>query len=125
MKVLALAAVLAAVLAAATPYAALADGAPIRIGFLSTFSGPNAVLGQDMLEGFNLGLKASGGMFGGRAVEIVKNDDQAKPDAARQAADKMIESDRIQILTGIIFSNVMLAVAKPALLWRRVPEDVS
>ncbi len=111
MRILALAAILALV----TPGAALADDAPIKVGFLSTFSGPNAVLGQEMLDGFNLGLKAAGGTFGGRAVTIVKNDDQAKPDAARQTADKMIESDRIQILTGIIFSNVMLAVAKPAL----------
>lgn len=106
---------LAAALAVLSPCVALADGAPVKVGFLSTFSGPNSILGQDMFDGFNLALKATGGTLGGRAVELVKNDDQAKPDAARQAADKMIEIDRIQILTGIVFSNVMLAVAKPAL----------
>ena len=106
---------LALTLAALTPIATFAVDAPIKIGVLSTFSGPNSLLGQDTLDGFNLGLKAVGGTLGGRPVQIIQTDDQAKPEAARQAADKMVESDRIQILTGIIFSNVMLAVAKPAL----------
>ncbi len=88
---------------------------PIRIGFLSTFSGPGGQLGQELLDGFNLGLAATGGKLGGRTVELVQGDDQAKPDVARQVADKMIERDKVQILTGVNFSNVMLAVAKSAL----------
>ncbi|MDB5618752.1 ABC transporter substrate-binding protein [Tardiphaga sp.] len=88
---------------------------PIKIGFISTFSGPSGQLGQELLDGFKLGLKSSGGKFGGRPVEIVQGDDQAKPDVGRQLADKMVESDRVQIITGINFSNVMLAVAKPVL----------
>lgn len=88
---------------------------PVKIGFISTFSGPSGQLGQELLDGFKLGLKSSGDKLGGRAVEIVQGDDQAKPDVGRQLADKMIESDRVQIITGINFSNVMLAVAKPVL----------
>jgi len=88
---------------------------PIKIGFISTFSGPGGQLGQELLEGFKLGLKSTGGTLGGRPVEIVEGDDQAKPDVGRQLADKMVESNRVQIITGINFSNVMLAVAKPVL----------
>jgi len=106
---------LSAILALAAPSLAAAESAPIKIGFLSTFSGPNGGLGQEEWDGFNAALKVMGGALGGRPVELVKYDDQAKPDIARQATDKMVESDHVNILTGIIFSNVMLAVAKPAL----------
>ena len=88
---------------------------PIKIGFISTFSGPSGQLGQELLDGFKLGLKSVGDKLGGRAVEIIQGDDQTTPDVGRQLADKMVESDRVQIITGINFSNVMLAVAKPVL----------
>ena len=55
---------------------------PIKIGFISTFSGPSGQLGQELLDGFKLGIKSIGGTLGGRAVEIVQGDDQAKPDVA-------------------------------------------
>lgn len=108
---------LAAALAAGTTLAAVPGFAeePIRIGFLSTFSGPGGQLGQELLDGFKLGLAATGDKLGGRPVEVIQGDDQAKPDVGRQVADKMIERDKVQILTGVNFSNVMLAVAKPAL----------
>ena len=108
-------ALLLATLLATLSTAALAQAGPVKIGFISTFSGPGGQLGQEVLDGFKLGLKATGGTFGGRAVELVEGDDQAKPDIGRQLADKMIESDKVQIISGIIFSNVLLAVAKPAL----------
>lgn len=88
---------------------------PVKIGFISTFSGPSGQLGQELLDGFKLGLASSGNKLGGRPVVIVQGDDQAKPDVGRQLADKMVESDKVQIITGINFSNVMLAVAKPVL----------
>lgn len=88
---------------------------PIRIGFLSTFSGPGGQLGQELLDGFALAIADKGGKLGGRTVQLIQGDDQAKPDVGRQVADKMIERDKVQILTGVNFSNVMLAVAKPAL----------
>ncbi len=89
--------------------------APIKIGFISTFTGPAGQLGQELLDGFNLGLKSTGGTLGGRPVTIVQGDDQAKPDVGRQLADKMVESDRVNLITGVNFSNVMLAIAKPVL----------
>ena len=103
-----------AVFAVMLPIAAMAQD-PIKIGFISTFSGPAGGLGQELLDGFKLGLKKLDNKLGGRPVELIQGDDQAKPDVGRQVADKMVERDHIQILTGINFSNVMLAVAKPAL----------
>jgi branched-chain amino acid transport system substrate-binding protein len=104
---------LAASAAILSPCANAAE--PIKIGFISTFSGPGGQLGQELLEGFKLGLKSTGGTLGGRTVEIIEGDDQAKPDVGRQLADKMVESNRVHLITGINFSNVLLAVAKPVL----------
>ena len=86
---------------------------PIKIGFVSTMSGPEGVLGRDLSDGFKLALKQADNKFGGRPVEVVWGDDQFKPDVGRQVVDKMLESDRVQIVTGINFSNVLLAVVKP------------
>ncbi|MFC0218081.1 ABC transporter substrate-binding protein [Pseudochelatococcus lubricantis] len=99
--------------------AAVSTGAsaqdPIKIGFISTFSGPSGQLGHELLDGFNLGLKSVGGKLAGRPVDVIQGDDQAKPDIGRQLADRMIERDGAQLITGINFSNVMLAIAKPVL----------
>lgn len=87
----------------------------LRIGFLSTFTGPQAMLGQELLDGFKLGIQQSGGTLGGVQASLVIGDDQAKPDIGRQLADKMVTRDKVQIVTGVNFTNVLLAVAKPVL----------
>jgi branched-chain amino acid transport system substrate-binding protein len=89
--------------------------APIKIGFISSMSGPEGVIGRDLKDAFDLAIKTGGGKMGGRPVEIVYGDDQVKPDVGRQVVDKMLDSDKVQIVTGINFSNVLLAVVKPVL----------
>ena len=89
--------------------------APIKIGFISSMSGPEGVIGRDLKDAFDLAIKNGGGKMGGRPVEMVYGDDQVKPDVGRQVADKMLDSDKVQIVTGINFSNVLLAVVKPVL----------
>jgi branched-chain amino acid transport system substrate-binding protein len=106
--------ILAAAVSAVLPLSALAQE-PIKIGFISTFSGPSGNLGQELFDGFKLGLKSVGNKAGGRPVDVIQADDQAKPDVGRQLADKMVERDRVHIITGVNFSNVMLALAKPVL----------
>ena len=106
--------ILAAVVWAVLPLSALAQE-PIKIGFISTFSGPSGNLGQELFDGFKLGLKSVGNKAGGRPIDVIQADDQAKPDVGRQLADKMVERDRVHIITGVNFSNVMLALAKPVL----------
>jgi branched-chain amino acid transport system substrate-binding protein len=85
----------------------------VKIGYMATMSGPAASLGIDILDGFKLGLKHCGDKFGGLPVDLVVGDDQLKPGVGVQVATRMIEKDRVDILTGIVFSNVMMAVAKP------------
>jgi branched-chain amino acid transport system substrate-binding protein len=85
----------------------------VKVGLLSTLSGPGAGLGVDIRDGFNLAVKHGNGKFGGLPVEVIVADDQAKPDAARQTADRLVKQDKVDFMTGVVFSNVMLAVGKP------------
>ena len=88
---------------------------PLKIGFVSTFSGPVGQLGDEIHSGFRLAVEQLGGKLGGAAVEINVGDDQAKPDVARQVVDKMVEQDKVDVLTGMLNSSVLLAIARPAL----------
>jgi branched-chain amino acid transport system substrate-binding protein len=87
--------------------AAAAD--KVKIGFVSTLSGPNAAIGIDIRDGFQLAVKMAGGKLGGLPTEVLIADDQFKPDVGRQAADKMVKLDKVNFLTGYVFSNIMLA----------------
>jgi len=90
---------------------ALAQSGPIRIGMITTLSGPGAALGNDIRDGFNLVVRNASGRLGGLPVEVVIADDGLRPENGRAIAERMVRRDRIQVLTGIVFSNVMLAVA--------------
>ena len=83
----------------------------IKIGFISTLSGPAAALGVDIRDGFNLAIKHSGGKLGGLPVELIVGDDDFKPDVAKQLTERMLKRDDVHIMTGIVFSNILLAVA--------------
>jgi len=85
----------------------------IKIGLLSTLSGPGAGLGIDIRDGFQLAVKLNGGKLGGLPAEVVVADDQASPDVGRQTADRLVKRDKVDFMTGIVFSNVMLAVGAP------------
>jgi len=111
LKPLAVVALLASLLAA--PTARAAD--PIKIGFITTLSGPGAALGQEIRDGFNLGIKHGGDKLGGLAVEMTVVDDQQNPETARQSAERFIKRDKVDLITGIVFSNVLLPVL-PAVL---------
>ena len=85
----------------------------VKVGFIATFSGPGGVLGQHLYDGFMLGVDHVGGKLGGLATEVVKEDDQLKPDVGLQVAKSLIERDKVDIISGVIFSNVMMAIYKP------------
>jgi branched-chain amino acid transport system substrate-binding protein len=87
----------------------------LKVGFIATFSGPGGVLGQHLYDGFMLGVEHAGGKLGGIATEVIKEDDQLKPDVGLQAARKLLEKDKVDVVTGIVFSNVMMAVFKPVI----------
>ncbi|MDE0521142.1 MAG: ABC transporter substrate-binding protein [Boseongicola sp. SB0675_bin_26] len=96
-------AVLATAMAAlmATPAAA-----EVKVGMITTLSGGGAGLGIDVRDGFMLAIKQSGR----DDIEVVIEDDQRKPDIAVQLADKMVQSEKVDVLTGIIWSNLAMAV---------------
>ncbi|TFL14823.1 ABC transporter substrate-binding protein [Pusillimonas caeni] len=85
----------------------------VKIGFLSTLSGPASALGMDIRDGFNLALKHNEGRLGGLDAKVIVMDDQQSPDAAKQTTDRLIKREKVDFMTGIVFSNVMLAVAPP------------
>jgi len=91
---------------------ALAQDA-LKIGFIGTLSGPGGALGQDQYDAFMLAIEQRGGKLGGVPVKVIKEDDQLKPDVGVQAATKLLQSDKVDIITGVTFSNVMMAIHKP------------
>src|SRR5262245_22172011 len=92
---------------------AMAQPKPVKIGFVSTFSGPAAVIGNDMRNSFELALDHLGRKIGDLPVEVIYEDDQQKPDVGKQKTEKLVESDRVNFVVGYIWSNVLLASLKP------------
>ncbi|MGA8156225.1 MAG: ABC transporter substrate-binding protein, partial [Rhodoplanes sp.] len=86
---------------------------PIKIGFVSTFSGPTAVIGNDMRNSFELALDHLGRKMAGKPVEVIYEDDQQKPEVGKQKTEKLIQSDKVDFVVGYIWSNVLLASLKP------------
>jgi branched-chain amino acid transport system substrate-binding protein len=82
----------------------------LRIGFLTTLSGPGAVIGADIRDGFQLALEQAGGKLGGLDTRVFEADDQQKPDVAVGLTNRMVERDRVHMITGTIWSNLALAM---------------
>ncbi len=100
--------ILAAALALAlAPAAQAAD--KVKIGFASTLSGPAGAIGIDIRDAFQMAIKLNGGKLGGLPAEVLIGDDQFKPEIGRQLAEKFVKLDKVHLLTGYVFSNIMLA----------------
>jgi len=100
----------AAVLALAAPAAAQQS---VKIGFVSTFTGPPAAIGNDMRNSFELGLDHHGRKIGGLPVQVTYEDDQTTPRTGLEKTQKLIESEKVDFVVGYIWSNVLLASLKP------------
>jgi branched-chain amino acid transport system substrate-binding protein len=83
----------------------------VKIGFITTLSGPQGVIGEHMKNSVELALDHLGRKVGGLDVEVVYGDDQVKPDVGKQLADEMLKKHKVHFVSGVIWSNVMLAVA--------------
>jgi branched-chain amino acid transport system substrate-binding protein len=101
----------AAAMLAAGP--ALAQGKAVKIGFVSTYSGPVAAIGNDMRNAFELALDHMGRKMGGLPVEVIYEDDTFKPEVGKQKTEKLLESDKVDFISGYIWSNVLYASYKP------------
>ena len=85
----------------------------LKVGIIATLSGPPAVLGQQLRNGFQLAVKEMGGKLGGREVELIVQDDELKPDVAVSKAKALVDRDKVDFVVGPIFSNILIAVMKP------------
>ena len=83
----------------------------VKIGFITTLSGPQGVIGEHMKNSVELALDHLGRKMGGLDVEVIYGDDQVKPDVGKQVSDEMVKKHQVNFVSGIIWSNVMLAVA--------------
>ena len=104
---------------AATAAAILGLGLPaavaqqsVKIGFISTFSGPQAAIGEDMRRSVDLAVEHLGGKMAGEPIQIIYEDDQFKPDVGKQKSEKLVQQDKVDFVSGYIWSNVLLASLK-------------
>jgi len=94
---------------------ATAQSKSVKIGFISTFGGPVAVIGNDMRQSFELALDHLGHKIGGLPVEVIYEDDGFKPAIGKQKSEKLVQSDKVDFVVGYIWSHVLLASLKPVI----------
>lgn len=97
---------LLAALFGATGIAAASAQEPLKIGVITTLSGPGGYIGEDIRDGLQLAIDLEGGKLGGRPVQLVVEDDGFKPGQGKQVADRMMKAEKIKLITGIVFSNI-------------------
>ena len=91
---------------------ALVQAETVRVGFMTTLTGGGSIIGKTQKDAFELGLEHVNGKIGGLDTAVFIEDTQRKPDVAKQLANRMIKKDRVQFVTGIIWSNLLGAVYK-------------
>ena len=85
----------------------------VRVGYMTTLSGGAGIIGKQMQNAVELALEHKGGKLGGMDAEVIFVDDQRKPDVAKQLADRLVKSDRVDVVAGVIWSNLLMAIHKP------------
>jgi hypothetical protein len=98
--------------------AAMSTASAATIGLKAPLSGPQALVGQDQVDGFLLALEQRGGKLGGQPVTVVKEDDQLKPEVGQQAVRKLIDKDKVDVIVGLSFSNEGLAPLIREEIWQ-------
>ena len=110
---LALAVALVAVVAWLVAPGVASSAEPIKVGFLAPMSGIFAQAGKDMLDGLKMGLEASGGQVAGRKVELIEEDTEGNPATAQAKYRKLVQQDKIHVLTGVLLANIGYALVPP------------
>lgn len=101
---------LALLLGLACALAAAPASADLKIGFLATLSGPAADVGQDQYDGFMLAVEQMNGRLGGVPTQVVREDDQMRPEVAVQGVSKLLDKDKVDVVTGLTYANVLMAL---------------
>jgi len=96
------------------PTPAIAQGAPLRVGFMLPYSGTFAKLGKFIDDGFRLYVEQQGGSLGGRRIEFVQVDDESKPETATDNMNRLIGREKVDLVVGTVHSGVAMAMVKVA-----------
>ncbi len=120
IRIVALLVLLALATPLAAPVGAPAQSAPIKIGFLAPLTGPFAQIGKDMVNGNQLYLAEIGGQVAGRKIEVLVEDDEGNPATALNKSRKLVDQDKISILTGGMLANVGYAL-QPYIDAQKIP----
>ncbi|MEA2874132.1 MAG: branched-chain amino acid transport system substrate-binding protein [Hyphomicrobiales bacterium] len=102
----------AANLAGAFPMPAIAQAKPVKVGLMLPYSGTFAQLGENITFAIEMYIAEKGGKLGGREIQIVKLDDESKPELGLQNADRLIKRDNVDVLIGTVHSGVQMAIHK-------------
>ena len=108
-------ALLALIMVAVATVGAAQTVEPVKIGMITTLSTKAGYLGEEIRDGFKLAIDQEGGKLGGVPVDLLVDDDGRKPEKGRQIAERFIKRDGVKIMTGIVFSNVAIAVVPKVL----------
>ena len=103
----------AAAATAAMMMAGAAQADTVKVGYMTTLSGSAGIIGKQMQNAVNLAMDHTGGKLGGMDAEVIFADDQRKPDVAKQLANRLVKSDRVDVVAGVIWSNLLMAIHKP------------
>ena len=104
---------LIAAIAAAMTMAGTTNADTVKVGYMTTLSGSAGIIGKQMQNAVNLAMDHTGGKLGGMDAEVIFADDQRKPDVAKQLANRLVKSDRVDVVAGVIWSNLLMAIHKP------------
>src|SRR5207302_8854009 len=85
----------------------------LKVGVLTTLSGPPAVLGGQLRNGFQLAVKNMGNKLGGRDVEVIVQDDELKPDVAVSKVKGFVERDKVDLVVRPCFANLPQPIMQP------------
>src|ERR687898_1387856 len=96
------------------PKPAIAQGAPLKVGFMLPYTGTFAKLGKFIDEAFRLNVEQKGGKLGGRAVTFVQVDDESKPEAATDNMNRLVGREKVDVVVGTVHSGVAMAMVKVA-----------
>jgi branched-chain amino acid transport system substrate-binding protein len=110
--------VLAASLLAPAPLPA--QSGPFKIGMLAPLTGPFAQTGKDMVNGAELYLDEIGRQIGGRKIELIVEDDEAQPATALNKSRKLVEQDKVHVLTGGQLASIGYAL-QPYIDAQKIP----